>query len=60
MKKIDKEHSSRDKEHLEEIDKHLSYRKDFPHLEESLGHVPDYDEEQESEVPEDWFEPLKD
>tara|TARA_R100000951_G_scaffold107160_1_gene102287 strand:- start:2479 stop:2649 length:171 start_codon:yes stop_codon:yes gene_type:complete len=39
--------------------KHCSYRNDFPNLEESLGHVPDYNEEQESEVPDDWFEPLK-
>jgi hypothetical protein len=39
--------------------KHSSYRNDFPNLEESVGHVPDYDEEQESEVPDNWFEPLK-
>ena len=37
----------------------FSYRKDFPNLEDSLGHVPDYDEEQESEVPNNWYEPLK-
>jgi len=37
-----------------------SYRKDFPGLKESLGHVPDYNEEEESEIPDDWFEPLKD
>ena len=37
-----------------------SYRKDFPNLEEELGHVPGYDEEQESEVPKEWYEPLKD
>jgi len=40
--------------------KHSSYRKDFPGLKESIGHVPDYNEEQESETPDDWFEPLKD
>ena len=48
------------KNEIEETQKgQFSYRKDFPNLEDSLGHVPDYDEEQESEVPKDWYEPLK-
>jgi hypothetical protein len=44
----------------EDFKQHSSYRKDFPGLKESIGHVPDYDEEQESEIPDNWFEPLKD
>tara|TARA_R110002012_G_scaffold279937_3_gene468377 strand:+ start:986 stop:1177 length:192 start_codon:yes stop_codon:yes gene_type:complete len=48
------------KNEIEETQKgQFSYRKDFPNLEDSLGHVPNYDEEQESEVPKDWYEPLK-
>lgn len=39
----------------------LSYRKDYKDsIEIDLGHVPDYDEEQESEIPRDWYEPIKD
>ena len=39
---------------LNNISKISSYRIDFPYLEHSIGHVPDYDEEQESEIPGSW------
>jgi len=37
-----------------------SFIKGFPCLEVSVGHVPDYNEEEESEVPGNWYHPLKD
>ncbi len=43
------------------IEDYCSFRKEYKeHLETDLGHVPSYDEEQESEVPDTWYEPLKD
>ena len=39
--------------------KSSSFRKDFSNIELSVGHVPSYDEEQESEVHKEWYEPLK-
>jgi hypothetical protein len=43
------------------IDEVSSFRKDYKeNIEIELGHVPDYDEEQESEIPKQWFEPIKD
>ena len=38
-----------------------AFRKEYKdNIEVDLGHVPAYDEEQESEIPKDWYEPLKD
>lgn len=51
------------KENIKEIitkAKNSSFIKDYPSLELSVGHVPSYDEEQESEIPKNWYEPLKD
>jgi len=39
----------------------ISFRKDYKDsIEVDLGHVPSYNEEQESEIPKAWYEPLKD
>ena len=43
------------------IDDLCSFRKEYKDsLEIELGHVPAYDEEQESEIPKNWYEPIKD
>lgn len=39
----------------------ISFRKEYKeNIEIDLGHVPSYNEEQESEIPKAWYEPLKD
>lgn len=39
----------------------FSYRKEYKDsIEVDLGHVLSYNEEQESEIPKAWYEPLKD